>query len=190
MIPICLKGKEGGGMRGNKKRNLVLPVLMIVLGFSITPSFSQHSGTGRYPGAGGKFWRGETSCWAASELSLSQDQAKGLDSLQQTFLRELQLLRVQLFSKRLELRELLTNPSTKIEVIRAKSSEIQEFQTRVEEKSIDYLIKVRGLLTPEQLKNWCPEFDLPSPRRMMQGSDTTGPFPPRRSPSPEGAKPE
>jgi Spy/CpxP family protein refolding chaperone len=190
MIPICLKEKECGGMKGNKKQNLVLPVLIILLGFSIPPSFSQHSGTGRYPGIGMKPWKGEANCWMASELNLSQDQAKGLDSLQQTFFREVQPLRVQLFSKRLELRELLTNPNTKAEAIRSKSSEILEYQAKLEEKSIDYLIKVRGLLTPEQLRTWCPELDLPGPRRMMQGPDATGPFPPRRPPSPEGAKPE
>ena len=183
-------GKGVAEMKGNAKQHIVLPILIFFIAFPITPSLSQPPGIGRYPRGEMKFWRGETSCWAASELSLSQEQAKGLDSLQQTFLREVQLLRVQLFSKRLELRELLTNPSTKIEAIRAKSSEIQEFQTRVEEKSIDYLIKVRGLLTPEQLKNWCPEFDLPSPRRLMQGPDTIGPFPPRRPPFPEGVKPE
>jgi Spy/CpxP family protein refolding chaperone len=190
MIPICLKGKEGGGMKRNKKRNLVLPVLMILLGFSIPPSFSQHSGTGRYPGMGMKPWRGEANCWMASELNLSQDQAKGLDSLQQSFFREVQPLRVQLFSKRLELRELLTNPNTKAEAIRSKSSEILDYQAKLEEKSIDYLIRVRSLLAPEQLRAWCPELDLPGLRRMMQGPDATGPFPPRRSPSPEGTKPE
>jgi len=126
----------------------------------------------------------------ASELNLSQDQAKGLDSLQQTFFREGQLLRVQLFSKRLELRELLTNPNTKAEAIRLKSSEILEYHAKLEEKSIDYLIRIRALLTQEQLKGWCPESDLPGFRRMMQGHDAPGPFPRRRPPFPEGAKPE
>ena len=145
---------------------------------------------GRFNGTGMRFWKGDPNCRAASELNLSQDQAKGFDSLQQAFIREVQLLRIQLFSKRLELRELLTNPGTKTEAIRAKATEIQEFQARFEEKSIDYLIKIRALLTPEQLKNWCPEFDLFSLRRMMHGPDATGPFPPRRPPPLEGAKPE
>jgi Spy/CpxP family protein refolding chaperone len=183
-------GKGVAEMKGNAKRHIVLPFLIFFLAFPITPSLSQPPSIGRYPGAGMKFWRGETSCWAASELSLSQDQAKGLDSLQQTFFREVQLLRVQLFSKRLELRELLTNPNSKTEAIRSKSSEILEYQAKLEEKSIDYLLKVKGLLTPEQLRSWCPELDLPGPRRMMQGPDATGPFPPRRSPLPEGGKPE
>jgi Spy/CpxP family protein refolding chaperone len=183
-------GKEGGKMKRKKKRKMVLSIFMILLLFPVVPSLSQPPGTGRYPGKWMKPWRGEANCSMASDLNLSQDQAKGLDSLQQTFFREVQILRVQLFSKRLELRELLTNPNTKPEAIRAKSSEILEYQTRLEEKSIDYLIRVKSLLTPEQLGSWCPEFDLPGPRRMLQGPDATGPFPPRRSPFPESAKPE
>ena len=115
---------------------------------------------------------------------------KGLDVLQQTFFRETQAFRAQIFTKRLELRELLTNSNTKIETIRSKSSEILEHQAKLEEKSLDYLIKVRNLLTLEQLKNWCPEFEFPPFRRMMQGHDMMGPSPPRRPPHQEGVKPE
>jgi Spy/CpxP family protein refolding chaperone len=160
------------------------PWALAFLLFSITSSFSQP------PGMGMRFGKGDPNCRAASELNLSQDQAKGFDGLQQAFIREVQLLRIQLFSKRLELRELLTNPGTKIEAIRAKAAEIQEIQARLEEKSIDYLIRIRALLTQEQLKSWCPESDLPGFRRMMHGHDAPGPFPPRRPPFPEGAKPE
>ena len=165
-------------------------VPFILLIFSVSPSFSQSPGMGPYPGMGMKPWKGEARCWKASELSLSQDQGKGLDTLQQTFFRETQLLRAQLFSKRLELREFLTNPNTKIEMIRLKSSEISEHQAKLEEKATEYLIKVRNLLTQEQLKNWCPEMEFPTFRRMMHGPDSMGPLPPRRPPLQEGVKPE
>ena len=61
-------------------------------------------------------WRGEGPCWRASELNLSQEQRKSLDLIQQTYFREAQLLRLQLFTKSFELRELLTNPTTRIEI--------------------------------------------------------------------------
>ena len=163
---------------------MILAILFILL---ISPSPSSYS---QPPGVGMKPWRAEANCWKASELNLSQEQMKGLDTLQQAFFREAQLLRIQLFSKRLELRELLTNPTTKIETIRTKSAEILDSHSKVEERSIDYLIKVRGLLTQEQLKNWCPEFEIPAPRRMIQGPGSVGPFPPRRPPLQEGPKPE
>jgi Spy/CpxP family protein refolding chaperone len=136
-----------------------------------SPSFSQ-------PPMGMKKWKGEGPCWRASELNLSQEQRKGLDLIQETYFREAQLLRLQLFTKRLELRELLTNPTIRTETIRGKNLEIIELQSKQEEKAIEYLIKVRNLLTPEQLKDWCPEQEFPHFRQMMHGTGPRGPTPP------------
>jgi len=122
-----------------------------------------------------KKWRGEGPCWRASEINLSQEQRKSLDLVQQTYFREAQLTRAQLFTKRIELRELLTNPTATTESIRVKSLEIIELQSKQEEKAIEYLIKVRNLLTPEQLQNWCPEQEFPFFRQMMHGTDPMGP---------------
>jgi len=139
--------------------------------FAATSSFSQPSGKGM------KKWRGEGPCWGASELNLSQEQRKSLDLIQQTYFRESQFIRAQLFTKRLELREFLINPTIKIESIRVKYFEITELQSKQEEKAIEYLIKVRNLLTLEQLQNWCPEQEFPAFRQMMYG---TGPMGPKR----------
>jgi Spy/CpxP family protein refolding chaperone len=123
-------------------------------------------------------WRGEGPCWKASELNLSQEQRKSLDLIQETYFREAQLLRLQLFTKRLELRELLTNPTLRAETIRGKNLEIIELQSKQEERAIEYLIKVKNLLTPEQLKDWCPEQEFPRFRQMMHGTGPRGPAPP------------
>jgi Spy/CpxP family protein refolding chaperone len=128
-----------------------------------------------------KKWRGEGPCWRASELNLSQEQRKELDLIQQTYFREAQLLRLQLFTKRLELRELLTNPTARTESIRGKYLEIIELQSKQEEKVVEYLIKVRNLLTPEQLQNWCPEQEFPAFRQMMYGTDPTGSIRPKKT---------
>ena len=125
-------------------------------------------------------WRGEGPCWRASDLDLSQEQRKSLEMIQQVVFREVQFLRAQLFTKRLELRELLVSPATKIESIRAKSLEIIELQSRHEEKAVDYLTKVKNLLAPEQLQKWCPEQEFPAFRQMMNGSGSMGPMHPRR----------
>jgi len=137
-----------------------------------------------------KPWRGNTKCWKASECNLSQEQMKALDTLQQVFFRETQLLRAQVLSKRLELRALLTNPATKTEAIRLKSSEIQEHQAKLEERALEYLIGVKSLLNQDQLKGWCPEMEFPPFRRMMQGPDASTSSPPRRRHSQEGVKSE
>jgi len=132
---------------------------------------------------GMRMWRGEAPCWRASDLDLSQEQRKNLDLIQQAYFREAQLLRAQLFTRRLELRELLIGPTIKIGSIRAKNSEIIELQSKEEERSVEYLVKVRNLLTPEQLQKWCPEQELPAMRHRMHG---TGPMHPGKTfPPPE-----
>ena len=155
-----------------------------------SPSFSQPLGMKPGPGMRGRPWRGEGPCWRASELDLSLDQVKRLELIQQTFFRETQLPRAELFAKRLELREFLTNPTIKAESIRSKYLEINEIQSKLEEKTLEYLIKVRNVLTEEQLKIWCPEQEFPFFRRMMQGPGPMGTMPPRKPPFPEGPRKE
>jgi Spy/CpxP family protein refolding chaperone len=155
-----------------KIQTLIFCFLFIL---TVSPAFSQPSGKGM------KKWRGEGPCWRASELNLSQEQRKELDLIQQTYFREAQLLRLQLFTKRLELRELLTNPTARTESIRGKYLEIIELQSKQEEKVVEYLIKVRNLLTPEQLQNWCPEQEFPAFRQMMYGTDPTGSIRPKKT---------
>ena len=173
-------------MRGTTYLKMLLGAFILLTTLPIAPSFSQPHGMGM----GMRPWKSEVRCWRASDLNLSQEQMKGLDTLQQSFFRETQLLRAQIFSKRLELKELLINSTTKIESIRSKSAEISEHQARFEEKSLEYLIKVRGLLSQDQLKDWCPETEYPPFRRMMHGPDPLIPSPPRKPPLQEGIKPE
>ncbi len=146
----------------------ILILTLFLFAFMTSSAFSQ-------PGMGMRRWRGEGQCSRASELNLSQEQRKTFDLLQQTYFREAQLLRLELFTKNLELRELLTNPSVRVETIRGKSLEITELQSKQEEKAVEYLIKVRNLLSPEQLKTWCPEQEFPHFRQMMPGTGPMGP---------------
>jgi Spy/CpxP family protein refolding chaperone len=136
---------------------------------------------------GGRHWRGEGRCPGALELSPSPDQAKALDQLSHGYLQETRRLRMELLSKRLELREFLTDLSVKGEAIHAKTSEIVELQSRLEQTATDYLLKVRNVLTQDQLKNWCPEQDLFMSQRMMERPHSR---PHRPAPPNEGTKKE
>jgi hypothetical protein len=159
---------------------LLISLLSLSLLFSPSLSFSQPPGMGHPPGMGMMHRRGEPPCFRASDLDLSPDQMKELELIQQSFFRDTQLLRAELFSKYFELKEYLTNPIIKIESIQAKNSEIILLRSKLEERTIHYLIKVRALLTQEQLKVWCPEQEFPTLRRMMRGPGLMGPMPPRR----------
>lgn len=147
--------------------------------------WAQPTGMRHGPGMEMRHWRGEEPCWRASDLNLSLDQVRKLELIQQTYHRETQNLRTELISKRLELRESLTAPGIKPESIRSKYLAINELQTKLEDKSIEYLIKVRNLLTEEQLKIWCPEQEFPFLRGMLYGFGLWGPPHPRRFPPPE-----
>jgi hypothetical protein len=103
---------------------------------------------------------------------------KELELIQQSFYRESHPIRTELFSKYLELKEFLTDPIIKIESIRAKNAEIILLQSKLEERTIHYLIKVRALLTQEQMRIWCPEQEFLHSRRMMPGPGPMGPMGP------------
>jgi Spy/CpxP family protein refolding chaperone len=167
-------------LAGVMKAKIPILIFCFFSTFITSPSFSQP------PGMGMRKWGGEAPCWRASDLDLSQEQRKNLELIQQAYFREAQLLRAQLFTKRLELRELLIGPAVKIESIRGKNSEIIELQSKEEERSVEYLVKVKNLLTPEQLQKWCPEQEFPAFRHRMHGTGPMGPMQPRKTfPPPE-----
>ncbi len=142
------------------KTYIILLFLLIFFFLHIPSSSSQPMG---------RPWRKGSPCLRASELNLSFEQRKQLESIQLIFLRETHRLRAELFSKRLEFRELLTDPNVKIEMVRSKYLEIDGLQSKLEEKAAEYLIQVRNLLTEDQIKNWCPEEEFALFRRMRHG---------------------
>jgi hypothetical protein len=162
-----------------KSKSLVLVFLFLFL--FISPSFSQPPEKRYGPGRGRMHRRGESPCPRASDLNLSSDQMKELELIQQSFYREAYPIRTELFSKYLELKEFLTDPIIKTDSIHAKNAEIILLQSKLEERTIQYLIKVRTLLTQEQLRIWCPEQEFPYSRRMMPGPGPMGPMSPPKA---------
>ena len=150
--------------------------------------FAQPSGMRMKPGMGMRQWGAGEHCWKAADLNLSSDQEKALELIEQTHFSETRLLRAELFLRRLEFREFLTNPSARVESIRSKYGELNDLETRLKEKTLDYLIKIRGLLTSEQLKNWCPEQEMSLFRRMIHGNEPIGQKPSRRPPFHKGSR--
>ncbi|OGP63274.1 MAG: hypothetical protein A2169_08560 [Deltaproteobacteria bacterium RBG_13_47_9] len=175
------KMRRISNLRTIKSKTTIFIFVFIFL-FPIFLSYSQPSSMRMGPGMGMRQWRKDDRCRRASELNLSSEQIKRLEPIEQTFSQEIRILRVQLFSKRLELREFLTNPIVKQESVRAKYGEMIELQSKLEEKVIDYLIKLRNLLTQEQLIIWCPEKEFPFFMDSMHGHHPRGPMPHWRPP--------
>jgi Spy/CpxP family protein refolding chaperone len=163
-----------------------LRIALLFLCLCLLPSLSRAQAGKSGPGWGVRNWRGDAQCLSASELNLVPEQARAIDLLRQSSLREMASLRAQIFAKRLELREFLTNPAVKTETLRSTQSAISEIETRLNEKGLDYLVRVRALLTPEQLRLWCPEKEYPFIHGMMtQRPWMMGPARPGRPPSTE-----
>jgi len=173
-----------------KKTTCVFSLFLIL--FLLLPSFSEAQTIPPRPtaGMGMRQWRGENRCWKAADLNLSPDQVKGLDLISQAYLKETRPLRNELFSKRLEFREFLTDPNIKAELIQLKNTEVLALESKIGDREVDYLIKVKSLLTLEQLKNWCPEQEFPFLRGMMQRPETMGSMPPRKTPPHERSREE
>jgi hypothetical protein len=173
-----------------KRANIILLVFCTLFVPLISLSFAHTTAPKTAAGMGMRQWRGENRCWKASDLTLSPEQVKGLDLINLTYLKETRPLRNELFSKRLELREFLTDPNVKAESIQLKNTEVLALESKIGDREIEYLIKVRSLLTQEQLKNWCPEQEFPFLRGMMQRPEAMGPMPPRKTPPHERPREE
>lgn len=165
------------------KLKIAIPLFLFIFVFPPFIAFSQPSSM-KPPTRMEQWWK-ETQCLRASDINLSQDQIKGLDMIQEAYFQEIRFLRIQLFSKRVELQDLLTNPTLKSEAIRTKYREMNELQLKFDEQTMEYLLKLRNLLTEEQLKTWCPEKEFSFFREMVHGPGLKHPMHPRRLPPKE-----
>jgi periplasmic protein CpxP/Spy len=86
----------------------------------------------------------------ASNMNLTDDQRAQLQSRHDAFMAEMNPLRDELFSKKMELRELWTKTNPGQAEISAKQQEIREIQSRMQEKATEYHLECRQMLTPEQ----------------------------------------
>ncbi|MCP4681971.1 MAG: hypothetical protein GY864_06545 [Desulfobacterales bacterium] len=108
-------------------------------------------------------WRtgGAESCSnCLANLDMTTDQSQKLDSLRDSFLKETIPLRNEKETKKLEMRILLAKPSIDIETVKAKQQEIFDVKKSLQEKSLDYYLKARKVLTPQQVSMLPPGCHL------------------------------
>lgn len=85
-----------------------------------------------------------------AKLNLTDTQRAELQSRQDAFMAEMTPLREELFSKKMELRELWAKADPSQARIAAKQQEIRELQSQMQEKATEYQLGCRQMLTPEQ----------------------------------------
>ncbi|MCK8603674.1 Spy/CpxP family protein refolding chaperone [Desulfoferrobacter suflitae] len=103
-------------------------------------------------------------------LDLSSEQLALAHKFGQAYDEQIAILQGKLMSKRLELQSVFRNPQADAGVIRAKAREVFDLEKQCLNLAIDYQIQIRGILTAEQLRNWCTpnEWCLPHKWRKQE----------------------
>jgi Spy/CpxP family protein refolding chaperone len=87
----------------------------------------------------------------AAQLGLTPDQEATLKGIHQGFRNETAGIRDSLRIKRQELSALFKDPTAKDENIMAKRQELSALRNQIERKAMEYQLKARKVLTPDQL---------------------------------------
>ena len=89
---------------------------------------------------------------------MTAEQMEKLKSIQGSYLNDITPLRNNLLNKRYELRRLISDPASKADDIRARQEEASGLEAQIQEKIIDYQLKVREILTPQQFRLWLSRY--------------------------------
>ncbi|MFO7601758.1 MAG: Spy/CpxP family protein refolding chaperone [Candidatus Desulfacyla sp.] len=98
-------------------------------------------------------WEDDTWCPGVSQLSalnLSAEQSEKIRGLRESFVKEITPIRTQLFTKKTEMSLLWIQTGLDADKIRATQKEIQSLMGQMQEKTTDFRLAFRNLLTPEQ----------------------------------------
>jgi len=100
------------------------------------------------------------------DLQLTPKQIEQIKSIQGRYLKDIGVLRNELLNRRFRLRKLLSDPASKASNIRAKQKEIFALENHIQERTLDYQLEVRDILTPQQFRLWVSRQRKPfGPRR-------------------------
>ena len=94
----------------------------------------------------------------ARRLNLTEEQTVRLKDLREFYLRDTLDLRNELVIKRFDLNDLLDKPQVDPNQVLVRQREISGLESRLEERSLLYQLKMRQVLTPEQIKLLPPGF--------------------------------
>ena len=108
------------------------------------------------PGFGPGFGRGSGGpAYGSPPIpNLTSEQSAQIQALRDAFLKEIEPLQNNLWTKRTELQTLWVDPKSDPAVIAAKQKEIRDLQSKLQEKAGNLRLEIRKLLTPEQLAQW------------------------------------
>ena len=130
-----------------KKTTIVGLGLILVLALVATVALAWGPGFG--PGFGRGF--GGPAYGVPPIPNLTAEQSAQIQALRDGFLKEIEPLQKELYTKGTELRNLWQSPNPDQATIAAKQKEMFNLQSQLQEKATNIGLQVRKLLTPEQL---------------------------------------
>jgi len=124
---------------------------LMLLGVTYVYAQGPGFGPGHRPGWGHEKWS-----------SLTPEQQTKVQELRQKFNDETTQLRGAIFTKRLELQSLWTNPKADPKAILDKEKELGTLREHLRDKTVRFKLEVRNVLTPEQLAQFGPGWGMGS----------------------------
>jgi len=101
------------------------------------------------------------SCLPLQEMKFSDEQERAVKKIAHVRTEKILHLRSQHMTKRLELKALLQNPQAGEDTIRSKNAETEVLQVKLQKELLDYQLEMRRILTPDQVRTWCPLDEVP-----------------------------
>jgi Spy/CpxP family protein refolding chaperone len=126
-----------------KSMSLLAALVLLVASATFVMAGPHDKGGGMKPG-----WGMEDSI--LSKLDLTSEQLEKIRILRESFLKDMTPLRSQLFEKRAEIRLLWMQIKLDPVKIKALEKEAHNLKGQLNEKSTDYRLSFRDILTPEQ----------------------------------------
>jgi Spy/CpxP family protein refolding chaperone len=130
-----------------KKTTIVVLGLILVLALVATVALAWGPGFG--PGFGRGF--GGTAYGVPPIPNLTAEQSAQIKALRDGFLKEIESLQKELYTKGMELRNLWQSLNPDQAAIAAKQKEIFNLQSQLQDKATNLGLEIRKVLTPEQL---------------------------------------
>lgn len=141
-----------------KIRAVILFSFFLLL-LHVSPAWAQQPMQGRKTG-------GRPPCLLPEDLRLTGEQIEGMNSIQRRYLEDITSLRNHLLNRRYQFRRLLSDPTSEAAEIRSKQKEVFALENQIEERILDYQLKMRDILTPQQFRLWVSRHGMPLGRRM------------------------
>jgi Spy/CpxP family protein refolding chaperone len=130
-----------------QKKILIVSVLMVFIFSGL--ALARHPGDRGCPEGG---WTMDP--MMISDLNLTPEQTEKVQSLTETFHKDIAPLQDRKFQCKTELKLLWMQVAPDVEKIRAKQKELHDLKWQIMEKVMDYRLSFRGMLTPEQLSKY------------------------------------